>query len=240
MDTPVEAQEFPQNAAPLAAGSGETAQALPLVPRRRASSDAAVAHQQLFLSVMLLLIAFFALLVSRSEVEQTRAEKVLQSIEGTFNPSFSLPSILDRMARRPGSDSPAIETDDRSDLRRSLALRLATEEIDAEAFRILFEPDELFEEPRPILRTDRLLMLGRLAQSLADRRPGSAERATLLLEGPMGDLAPGDRENVQERLDILRARLRELGAPENRIEVGLREGGQYRWVFEVDSKGPGA
>ena len=237
MQTPVDTREAPQGEAPPRALTPEPIHAQTGRGARGTAVSAADSHQQLFLSVLLLLIAFFALLVSRSEVEVERAEQVLRSIEGTFNPSFRLPSVLGHTEINAGSDMQATTAERRADLRRSLALSLASQTVDAEAFRVFLEPEALFEEPRAILRKDRLLMLGRLAQSLADRSFGSAARATLLLEGPRDGIRSSDRRNALVRLEILRGKMLDLGAPDAALAFGLRDAPRYRWVFEIDTAG---
>lgn len=204
--------------------------------RDGAAGNGNQANQQLFLSVLLLLVAFFAVLVSMSDVEEQRAEKVLRSLEGTFNPGYRIISVIEGAS----TDLSAVDLPSNdvqvARLRRSIALHLESETIDADAFRFFMRPDELFDEPRPILKIDRLVMLRRLANSLGNPAPGSATQASMILEGPIDRLSGVDRAAMTKRLDILRKTMRRFGAPMERIAVGLRMADSYRWVFEIDSR----
>ena len=201
--------------------------------RRRRQAIGESEHHGLFLSVFLLLLAFFALLVSKSEIAEERVDTVLRSIQGTFDGGSAISIALSGgVTDLPQPlDDPA--TDLRSSLERMPAITLSADPDDLRSFRVALAPEQLFEEPRAVLRQERFLALGRIAESLRSDRLGSAERVAIILEGPSNRLHPAGRAPAVERLMMVRDKLVAFGAPRERLEIGLREAAGARWLLEI-------
>lgn len=120
-----------------------------------------------FLKLMLILLAFFVVLYSRSEISATKAGPVLEA-------------LADRFAGPPGSadDNESLDGSVRAErqLRRRLAASLPVQAAARElpGMLIAFELGEadLFEAKPIAVRRERLVLLRRLATSLAARAAG--------------------------------------------------------------------
>ena len=182
---------------------------------------------ELLLSTFLLLTAFFAVLVTLSEFEESRTQRVLNSIAKVFAteiPSSEWQPFSD-------ADEKTAFASDANELRRLIERSLAvTANVsnDGQRMRFAFPADRLFEGQTAKIKTTRQVMLGRLAQQLAGQ---SGYGSTTLYI--VGDLSGGSSSDIRVRLVELEKRLVQLGADRMRIRFGFEDTADGSWQFEL-------
>jgi len=224
------AERRPALAADAAAASAEDDFPLTLAAgregarRRRAEPGAAGRRtDQLLLGVFLLLMAFFALLVSISPFEVDRTEAVLESVARSF--AARRADEPRRPFVREGEVAAAARSAElRRRLERSLAVVGRSLDAEGETFALTLEADDIFEPLSPALRHDRQVLLGRMAEVV---RAGSGA-GELVLEVRIG---PQPEFGTLPRLAALGRRLVELGVPETRLALGLEPGAGAALTF---------
>ncbi|MCB2056188.1 MAG: hypothetical protein KDE35_18360 [Geminicoccaceae bacterium] len=117
----------------------------------------------------------------------------------------------------------------RVSLARSVGVRPIAEPPAGVAFGFDIDPQRLFEEPRPRLRRDTGLLLGRIARALASAGEGEVDRLQIMLNVRADRLGDLGEAALLTRLELLRRRLLELGAPVEAVEVGWTTAADDFW-----------
>ena len=183
------------------------------------NQSASQSASQLMLSVFLLLLAFFVVLVTLTEDAVDREGIVMSSLDQTFGRTMA-PVPMGPLISE-DADHAQRRDDLTSALSRYPEIKVGPlRDEDLESLLIVSPPREFFEEPRPVVRRDRSLLLGRMAGFLRSNLHGGA-RLTVLIETPEERLADAAREAFSVRLEALRAKLVELGTPGEIIELGV-------------------
>lgn len=199
---------------------------LPFIGRKRDSDqDPTIV---VLLSLYLLLLAFFILLNSISNYEESRAEIAIGSLTATFR--TDLPVQVDRMSSSTSTGRFRAAATFRRDVRRLFEETLPLAQFSpvqiGGVFRVTLPVDQLFHAGTTRLRLNGRRLLDGIADSLNRKEPGLRFEAELLLgtgprlpDGP----ASGALLEVQRAGAFARA-LRRRGAPSTSILTGLRRG----------------
>lgn len=191
--------------------------------------------EQLFLSVFLNLMAFFAVLVAISEFDSGRASSAISSINQVFGNGriLSDQGIADPDSHSGVQQGGALERL-QGYVKRLADLRRADVRISADQIRIEFEPKELFAEPTAALKTDRNVLMVRLAALLSGR--STPWRVSVFAGVPEANdrVVDGEEElHVARRLDTLVDGLLNQGISTDRIGLSLVRANSYRFGFEL-------
>lgn len=193
----------------------------------------------IFLSLFLILLAFFILLNALATVEEKKARKALTSVAATFR------SVVDADSRAQiliADLGPTPEAEDVLEvLERLWVTSIPIAKVDritqGQVMQMTMPVNELFLGGKAVLRTDRDALYNRTALVLALKAPGAltelqavfgVERGAQTFSGPAGRLAA-------ERAARLAAALTEHGGAPERLSIGVQNGDPklVRLRFEV-------
>lgn len=213
-----------------------------------------MAFQWLLLALFLILLGFFALLLTISNFDGGRQESVIRSIEERF--AVELPEVTETSATTDRGAVPADQAAQES-IAQLFERDLALARIDilraGDKLRVTMPARELFEAGSATLREDRAGLLDRIARALADGP--AAEEVVGAHRYVMHALFAGGRDDTggveaTARASALARALRERGAPPGAVGVALapnawkREGEAMtvvlRFVAEPDPQGDAA
>jgi len=199
-------------------------------PERR--RDGSVA---LFLSLYLLLLAFFILLVAISNGESTKSHEILEGVSSQFAAqtpvreptrftsdlgSFVSPSaFMNRVAEVYETAIPAARI---------------TKVGSGRLMELRFHVDSLFEHDTEILRPAQRRAIAQLVSSLSAPPPGLHYEAETIFSVPAAAM-PGAKDRAVRRAGVVARAFVDQGAPRTAVLVGLEEGDptQARLVFRV-------
>jgi flagellar motor protein MotB len=182
----------------------------------------------LFLSVYVLVFAFFLLLYSISNFEAEKSRAVMDSVTSAF--SGLLPPATDptRFASREGEALGGQRFQDRVKGVFAAAIPAARVEIiqPGRDMRVQLRAHDLFEAASAAVREAHGPLLRRLAEALADRPAGLRFDVEFVLDVPAAREAALP---VAETLEMARAgafarEMTALGAPADSVAVGLKPG----------------
>jgi hypothetical protein len=200
------------------------------------SSPSKDASQILFLSLFLLLLAFFILLNSMATIEETRSRKVMTSVAATF-----------RAIRAPDTDAwiaiadlgPAAEPERLLEAMKQLwVTSVPVVKVETltpgRIMQIAVPSNELFLGGEANLRRDRHSLFERLARLLTVSADGFAHEIELV----HGSDATAPELPFRRAVALAQA-LVSRGAPDDAVSVGLREADpkSIRIRFMIRSKG---
>jgi len=181
-----------------------------------------------FLSLYLLLLAFFVLLNSISQQVATRAEDAMGSVNSTFNRQLPLDTVEQSNAlhdsRFAGADSFYRRL--RALFAETLPTAVLAWDDRAGALRATFPSEALFVPGQAVVRSSAAALMNGIADSLAATRPGVRFESELLIAS--GRVLPPHQAR-ETTLALHRAGhyardLRALGAPATAVLAGLGEG----------------
>ncbi len=212
-------------------------------PRDRRGGDSNVA---LFLALYLLLLAFFILLNSLSQLEKVKSRAVIDSVTATFAPS----RVSGRAAAPPASDAGdilAIEQAQRAigEAVRALVPAARVEvSVPGRLMEMVLPADSLFVEGAVTVRSGRLPLLDRFVAALAALPPGYVAALDVFLTVPAADRSfPVTQTAEAARAGALARALLARGMAERHLAVGLERGvpGEVRMQVHMlaDDAGPG-
>lgn len=203
-------------------------------PRRRQAIKSG-ATEQLFLSVFLNLMAFFAVLVAISDFETQKSTLALDSIRDVFGYGELVPA--------PGPHDPvalagvqlgsALNKLD-SYLANLVQLRRLALQSEEGTIQMMFRPVDLFEEPSAAIRTEWNVLLVRMAALFG--APTNLWQLTLMASLPpnLPDVeAATARTLIERRLQTLIDGVVANGIPTDRISIRLRNGPDFQFGFEL-------
>lgn len=180
------------------------------------------------LSLYLLLLAFFILLNSISNYEETRAEVAIGSLTATFR--TDLPLQVDRMSASTSTGyfraAAAFRRDVRQLFEETLPLARFAPVQRGGTFRVTLPADQLFHAGTTRFRVNGRRLLDGIADSLNRQEPGLRFEAELLLgAGPrLPDGATSGALLEVRRAGLFARDLRARGAPPTSILAGIRPG----------------
>lgn len=176
-----------------------------------------------FLSLFLLVLAFFILLTSLSEVNEQSGLSIIQAVRGTFggDHSTNLPSSRERLESEVEAVAQRLSADVKELFDRDLPGSRTTD--DDQVLLVRMPQDELFSQTRPTVRRNLLPLVRQVADLLADPPPGIAHRLELSLPDTPGD--PAGRQFAVARLGHLAAAFTGEGAVPEKVSVVLRPPG---------------
>jgi hypothetical protein len=195
-----------------------------------------------FLSLALLLLAFFALLNAISTIEDGRSRRVVDSVVATFSDPFvfrasdeatePVPEIV--FAERYFSDIARL-------FRRAVEL-IRVEVIDpGRVMQVNIAARRLFVADTSRIAARGKVLLSRVAAALTEAPPGVRLDLEVLLEGAADATATVDDRAIARAGAIARMLTAEGVSPDN-VSIGLlaRRGGKVRMVFHVrpEAEGP--
>ena len=190
-----------------------------------------------FLSLYLLLLAFFILLNSLSQMEQDRTLAALGSIDATFKSRIET-AVAWRPARSvPGSVMGPESVPARLKRLFETVLPIGRFEVlqIGNLIRVTVPSDLIFVPGKSALRATRTSLMESIADGLAQ---GTAEGhyQVALQIGAMADLGAGEKPALAlARAGEFARDLRRRGVPARRIAIGLGPGdpGQIRLTFDI-------
>ena len=181
----------------------------------------------IFLSLFLILLAFFILLNALATIEETRARKVLTSVAATFRSVVNYESRAEILISDLGPTPEARDVLETLEQLWVTAVPVVEVEklTDGQVMQMTIPVNELFLGGQAVLRADREELLDRTGLLLALKTKGGITEAEVVfgtrrsdgtLSGPEGQLAA-------ERAGRIAAALVDHGAPADRVAIGLRE-----------------
>ena len=192
---------------------------------------------QLFLSVFLNLMAFFAVLVAISEFEVQKTSAVIGSLRGVFGSNALTPvQDPDEFRGQSGPFQSKSAQDLAAFISRMAELRRVEAIFEADSIKFSMQPNYLFDEPRPILRDDQkvlLVRLGNLLNSKASNWRIAINASSPLIGATGSGLARQDLLLLTERLDAVAAFLSAQGVPGGKIELGVVKSDEHRFEFNA-------
>ena len=182
----------------------------------------------IFLSLFLLLLAFFILLNSLATIEETKTRRVLTSVAATFR------SVVDTETREPILISDLGPTPEAQDVLEALEQLWVTavpvtkvEKLtQGQVMQMTIPVNDLFLGGRPVLRADREGLFDRTALLLALKSKGAVTEAQVVFGIKRGEhtFADADGRLAAERAVKVATALIAHGAPPDRLSVGVSDG----------------
>ncbi len=197
----------------------------------------------IFLSLFLLLLAFFILLNSLATIEELKTRKVLTSVAATFR------SVVDSETREQILISDLGPTPEAQDVLEALQQLWVTavpvikvEKLTpGQVMQVTLPVNDLFMGGRPVLRSDREGLFNRTALLLALKSKGAVTDAQVVFGIKRGEhtLADADGRLAAERAVKIATALVTHGTPPDRLSVGVSEGDPktVRIDFEIRDAG---
>jgi hypothetical protein len=184
------------------------------------------------LKLMLILLAFFVFLVSRSEVAERKVAPILESLALRF----AAPVSGDGFA---GIAAVASRGDPAVLLRRHVLGHLPVSATPVESSGAIIAFDlptrSLFEGGRQTIARDRRVLLHRLAEAVAGENAASRSRLVVLTAWPQDD-----GEAARARFDALQAVLGDASLPVEQLRFGFAHLPADMWRFVIRSEPPDA
>ncbi len=194
-----------------------------------------------FLSLYLLVLAFFVLLVTISTFEKVKSSAVMDSLNSTFATVLPPSTELTSFNSKSGPILAGQAFQDKTN--KLFATTLGVEKIEViqpgRIMRVQMAADSLFETGKAVMREGQRPMIDRLIASLSSRPPGFQFDMEFVIGSAY---ATGNNLPIGQTLEMLRAGafVREMlsrGIPPDAISIGMRhvEQGQVVMWFYVRS-----
>jgi len=183
----------------------------------------------LFLGLYLVVLAFFILLVSISSVEDTKSQKVMDSLSSTFTSLMPPTADLTSFTAKDGDILAGQEF--QQQVTGIFATALGVDKIEViqpgKQMRLLLNADTLFFKDEARIRPAMYPLLDRTVASLSNRPTGLRFDLEFMIGTPT--LADGKTMPVKQTLEIERAgafarAMNERGIPPDSLSIGMRPG----------------
>ena len=193
----------------------------------------------IFLSLFLLLLAFFILLNALATIEETKSRKVLSSVAATFRSLVDADTTAQILISDLGPAPEVYEVMDA--LEQLWVTAVPVTRVDrltrGQVMQMTLPVNELFLGGEPVLRGDRDALFDRTSLLLRLKTAASHVEMQIVFgvrEGEDARSASGGRLAL-ERAGTIASLLSRFGAPDDRLSVGLRDGDpkEMRIRFEV-------
>jgi len=182
----------------------------------------------IFLSLFLLLLAFFILLNALATIEETKSRQVLTSVAATFRSVVDADTSAQVLLSELG---PASEPDEILEAMEQLWVTAVSvtkvETLSAgQLMQITMPVNELFLGGKAVLRSDRKQLLERAARVLSVQAKSVVAELELVLGTPPIDPAKleEDPSLAIQRAVVLAGALLEVGAAKDKVSTGVRVG----------------
>jgi hypothetical protein len=182
----------------------------------------------IFLSLFLLLLAFFILLNALATIEETKSRQVLTSVAATFRSVVDADTSAQVLLSELG---PASEPDEILEAMEQLWVTAVSvtkvETLSAgQLMQITMPVNELFLGGKSVLRSDRKQLLERAARVLSVQAKSVVAELELVLGTPPIDPAKleEDPSLAIQRAVVLAGALLEVGAAKDKVSTGVRVG----------------
>ncbi len=182
----------------------------------------------IFLSLFLLLLAFFILLNTLATIEETKSRQVLTSVAATFRSVVDADTSAQVLLSELG---PASEPDEILEAMEQLWVTAVSvtkvETLSAgQLMQITMPVNELFLGGKAVLRSDRKRLLERAARVLSIQAKSVVAELELVLGTPPIDPANLDEDPslAIQRAVVLAGALLEVGAAKDKVSTGVRVG----------------
>jgi hypothetical protein len=182
----------------------------------------------IFLSLFLLLLAFFILLNALATIEETKSRQVLTSVAATFRSVVDADTSAQVLLSELG---PASEPDEILEAMEQLWVTAGSvtkvETLSAgQLMQITMPVNELFLGGKSVLRSDRKQLLERAARVLSVQAKSVVAELELVLGTPPIDPAKleEDPSLAIQRAVVLAGALLEVGAAKDKVSTGVRVG----------------
>lgn len=182
----------------------------------------------IFLSLFLLLLAFFILLNALATIEETKSRQVLTSVAATFRSVVDADTSAQVLLSELG---PASEPDEILEAMEQLWVTAVSvtkvETLSAgQLMQITMPVNELFLAGKSVLRSDRKQLLERAARVLSVQAKSVVAELELVLGTPPIDPAKleEDPSLAIQRAVVLAGALLEVGAAKDKVSTGVRVG----------------
>ena len=181
-----------------------------------------------FLSLYLLVLAFFILLVSISTIEKVKSRAVMDSLNSTFASVFPPAMTLTTFT---GKEGPLVAAQSfQQDVKALFATPLGVEKIEimqpGRLMRVVMELDSLFLDDSTRVRESQIPLIDRLIVSLSGRPAGVHYDMEFVIGAePGADRKIGAGQNLQmARAGAFVRAMLARGAPPDSISIGVRTG----------------
>jgi len=183
----------------------------------------------LFLGLYLVVLAFFILLVSISSVEDTKSQKVMDSLSSTFTSLLPPSADLTQFTAKDGDILAGQEF--QQQVTGIFATALGVDKVKVvqpgKQMRLLLDADSLFFKDEANIRPAIHPLLDRTVASLSNRPLGLRFDMEFMIGTPTE--ADGKTMPVEQTLEIERAgafarAMNERGIPPDSISIGMRPG----------------
>jgi len=183
----------------------------------------------LFLGLYLVVLAFFILLVSISSVEDTKSQKVMDSLSSTFTSLLPPSADLTSFTAKDGDILAGQEF--QQQVTGIFATALGVDKVEVvqpgKQMRLLLNADSLFFKDEARLRPAMQPLLDRTVASLSNRPAGLRFDMEFMIGTPA--TADGKTMPVEQTLEVERAgafarAMNERGIPPDSISIGMRPG----------------
>jgi hypothetical protein len=182
----------------------------------------------IFLSLFLILLAFFILLNALATIEETKAHKVLTSVAATFRSVVDFDTRAQLLISDLGPAPEAQEVMEALEQLWVTAVPIAKVEklTNGRVMQMTIPVNELFLGGKAVLRADREALFDRTGLLLALKTKGGITEAevTFGTHRTDGTLTHPEGRLAAERAGRIAAALVDHGAPADRLGIGLREG----------------
>lgn len=181
-----------------------------------------------FLSLFLILLAFFILLNALATIEETKARKVLTSVAATFRSVVNFETRAQLLISDLGPTPEAQEVIEALEQLWVTAVPIAKVEklTNGQVMQMTIPVNELFLGGKAVLRADREALFDQTGLMLALKTKGGITEAEVVFGTRRADSTLSDPEGrlAAERAGRIAAALVAHGAPPERLGIGLRDG----------------
>jgi hypothetical protein len=181
-----------------------------------------------FLSLFLILLAFFILLNALATIEETKARKALTSVAATFRSVVNFETRAQILVSDLGPTPEAQEVIEALEQLWVTAVPIAKVEklTKGQVMQMTIPVNELFLGGRAVLRADREALFDQTGLILALETRGGITEAEVVFGTRRADHTLADAEGrlAAERAGRIAAALVGHDAPADRIAIGLRDG----------------
>ncbi len=175
-----------------------------------------------FLSLYLLVLAFFVLLITISTPEDVKSKAVKDSLTSTFAPLLPPRTKLEVFTSKEGevlAKPEFLETTS-----KLFATALGVEKVETlqpgRLMRVVLSADSLFEPGTSNIRQSRYTLIDRLIAALSGGPPGFHFE----MEFVIASQTPAERDPQMARAGAFAREMLARGAPPESISIGLRQG----------------
>lgn len=193
----------------------------------------------LFLSLFLLVLAFFIMLVSISTIEETKSNQVMDSLTSAFSELLTPRTEPTQFVSKHGDvlQPDAFQAELTDVFTTAVSVAKVDVVVPGRDMRVDLLAREIFEPDSNELRLSRLPLIDRTVASLNRNPPGIRFQVliSLAVEDPALDLSTADAKAVLAQAGAISRLLIERGSPADSVSAGIYRGepGGMRFDFHI-------